>query len=76
MSGRMGSEGRLGVITGDIRRMMSLAMVWANTGCLSFGEGAGKRRRWQKVKEMMRKSWEGVWKDKATGLSVVWRGIA
>ena len=46
ITGMKGSEGRLGMITGDIRRRLSLATVRANTNCMlaqlsQVGEGAG-----------------------------------
>ena len=82
-AGREGSEGRLGVIKGQVRRWLSLATVRANTTCMlalvsQVGEGAGeagKRRRWLRYEEEnMRRGREAIWRAEVSGRGVVRRG--
>ena len=83
VSGWFGTEGRMGVIKGDIRRRLSLATVRANTNCMlarlcQVGErarDAGKRRRLQQLEEeKMRLFREATWRAKVTGHSIQQRG--
>ena len=83
-AGREGSEGRLGVIKGDIRKWLSMATVRADTSCLlarvsQVGEGAGeagKRRRWCRwEEERMKKGREAFWRAEISGRGIIQRGI-
>ena len=83
VSGRLGMEGRLDVITGDIRRRLSLATVRANTNCMlarlcqvvEGARNAGNRRSWQRLEEeKMRLLREATWRAKVTGRSIQQRG--
>ena len=81
--GRQGSDGRLGQITGQIRRRLSQATVRANMDCMlarlsMVGDGvseASKRRNWQRREEdLMRREREASWRAVITGHSTVRRG--
>ena len=81
--GREGSGQELATVTGQIRRMLSTAIVRANAGCrlsrmCQVGEGAdmgGKRRRATVAQEeRMRRERESQWLAVKTGRNVVRRG--
>ena len=81
--GRVGSGQELAGITGQIRRILSAAVVRANANCLlarmgHVGEGAemaGNRRKWVGIEEeRMRREREGWWISVRTGRNLVRRG--
>ena len=81
--GRVGSGQELAGITGQIRRILSTAVVKANANCLlarmgQVGEGADlarKRRKWVGIEEeKMRREREGWWISVRRGRNLVRRG--
>ena len=81
--GRPGSDQELAVITGQLRRRLSLAVVRANTTCLiermaMVGGGstiAGRRRQQLRMEEeRMRGEREAHWMARVTGSSLIRRG--
>ena len=81
--GRVGSGQELATVTGQIRRVLSTAIVRANAGCLlsrmgRVGEGAdmaGKRRQAAAAEEeRMRREREAWWISIKTGRNIVRRG--
>merc|ERR1712215_570829 len=78
--GREGTEAELGVVMGQIRRMLSTVSVRAQAQCLltrmsQVGEGIDKavqRRRWVSVEEeRMRKEREAQWIGRVRGQNIV-----
>ena len=81
--GREGSGQELAQVTGQIRRVLSTAIVRANGNCLlarmcHVGEGAdlaGRRRGWAAAEEeRMRREREGWWLSVKRGKNLVRRG--
>ena len=81
--GRQGTEAEVGVVVGQVRRMISTASVRAQAQCLltrmsSVGEGVGqaaKRRQWAAAEEeRMRKERQVQWIGRVRGRNLVRRG--
>ena len=81
--GREGTEAELGMLVGQIRRMLSTVNVRAQAQCLltrmnSIGEGvsqAAKRRKWAAIEEeKMRKERLIQWESRVRGRNIVRRG--
>ena len=81
--GRGGTEAELGLIVGQIRRMLSTTNVRAQAQCLlarmnSVGGGVGlaaKRRKWAAMEEeKMRKERLTQWVCRVRGRNIVRRG--
>ena len=81
--GREGTEAELGLLVGQIRRMISTVNVRAQAQCLltrmnSIGEGvsqAAKRRRWAVIEEeKMRKERLIQWESRVRGRNIIRRG--
>ena len=78
--GRGGSDVEMGIIVGQIRRMLSTVSVRAQAQCLltrmsSVGEGVGqaaKRRQWVAAEEeRMRKERQAQWIGRVRGSGIV-----
>ena len=81
--GREGTEAELGMLVGQIRRMLSTVNVRAQAQCLltrmnSIGGGvsqAAKRRKWAAAEdEKMRKERLIQWESRIRGRNIVRRG--
>ena len=81
--GRQGTEAEVGVVVGQVRRMISTASVRAQAQCLltrmsSVGEGVGqaaKRRQWAAAEEeRMRKERQVQWIGRVRGRKLLRRG--
>ena len=81
--GREGTDAELGIVVGQIRRMLSTAGIRAQAQCLltrmaNVGEGVGeaaKRRHWAAVEEeKMRRERMAQWIGRARGRNIVRRG--
>ena len=81
--GRQGTEAELGIVVGQVRRMLSTTSVRAQAQCLlarmsQVGEGVGqaaKRRRWAAAEdERMRKERMAQWIGRVRGRNIVERG--
>ena len=78
--GRQGTEAELGIVVGQVRRMLSTTSVRAQAQCLlarmsQVGEGVGqaaKRRRWAAAEdERMRKERMAQWIGRVRGRNIV-----
>ena len=81
--GREGTEAELGVVVGQVMRMLSTASVRAQAQCFltrmdNVVEGVGqaaKRRKWATVQEeKMRKERLAQWIGRVKGINIVRRG--
>ena len=81
--GKEGTEAELGLLVGQIRRMLSTVNVRAQAQCLltrmnSIGVGVGqaaKRRKWAAIEEeKMRKERLVQWQSRVRGRNIVRRG--
>ena len=81
--GKEGTETELGVVVGQVRRMLSTASIRAQGQCLlnrmsSVGEGVGqaaRRRQWIAAEEeRMRKERQAQWIGRVRGSGIVRRG--
>ena len=81
--GRQGTEAELGIVVGQVRRMLSTTSVRAQAQCLlarmsQVGERVGqaaKRKRWEVAEdERMRKERMAQWIGRVRGRNIIERG--